>query len=99
MWRRHPLLRLAGLGLLTCVLLATLPSGDTLPTAARDVMTTPSRAGWTTQGVNILTPDGKPFIIAGVSWYGLETPQHVLYGLDMQDYQNILNQAKTYQFN
>jgi endoglucanase len=59
----------------------------------------PSEAGWSTRGPDILTPAGTPFVIAGVSWYGLETPQSMLYGLDMQDYTVILDQVKALQFN
>src|SRR5258708_1538019 len=55
--------------------------------------------GWSTRGADILTPAGNPFVLAGVSWYGLETPQSALYGLDVQNYTDILNQAKSYQFN
>jgi endoglucanase len=56
-------------------------------------------SGWTTRGADILTPDGKPFVIAGVSWYGIETPQHVPFGLDIRDYKSVLNQSKAYQYN
>src|SRR5262249_18306782 len=58
-----------------------------------------SSSGWTTRGPDILRPDGKPFVIAGVTWYGIETPQHTLFGLDTRDYKTILNQSKSYRFN
>jgi Cellulase (glycosyl hydrolase family 5) len=99
MWKRRLALRLVGIILAASVLLVALRVAAVRPQAARDAMTTPSKAGWTTQGIDILTPAGKPYIIAGVSWYGLETPQHVLYGLDTQEYKTILDETKTYQFN
>jgi endoglucanase len=55
--------------------------------------------GWTTLGASIRTPAGAPFVIAGISWYGLETPRYVLYGLDQRDYRAILIEAKHYSFN
>jgi endoglucanase len=58
-----------------------------------------SGIGWTTQGVDILTPKGTTFRIAGISWYGLESPQFVLYGLDVQDYHAILNHIRNLQYN
>jgi aryl-phospho-beta-D-glucosidase BglC (GH1 family) len=54
---------------------------------------------WSTRGADILTPAGTPFVIAGISWYGLESPQDVPYGLDSRDYTDILTAVKSYRFN
>lgn len=56
-------------------------------------------AGWTTAGASIRTPASTPFVIAGISWYGLETPLHVPNGLDHQDYRAILDAVRRYGFN
>jgi Cellulase (glycosyl hydrolase family 5) len=56
-------------------------------------------SGWTTRGPSIVAASGATFVIAGISWYGLETPQHVLYGLDARDYKAILEEARAYGYN
>src|SRR5260370_12864794 len=98
LWRRRLALRLAILAVLVCMALASLRSDEILHLVT-GTLGHPSGAGWSTRGPDILTPAGNPFVIAGVSWYGLETPQSMLYGLDMQDYTIILDQVKAYQFN
>jgi Cellulase (glycosyl hydrolase family 5) len=105
-WKHRLVVRLVDLTLLVCIVIVSLhiyqvgsgswSAGETEKTVA--VNTTSSR-GWTTRGVDILTPAGKPFVIAGISWYGIETPQYVPYGLDIENYKDILNQAKVYQYN
>jgi endoglucanase len=50
-------------------------------------------------GASILTPAGNPFVIAGISWYGPETPQDAPYGLDQRDYRAIIDEVKQYGFN
>jgi len=100
MRRRRLALRLVSLAALACMALASLHA-DQIQTRATRTHEHPSGPGWSwsTRGADILTPAGTPFVIAGVSWYGPETPQSVFYGLDMQDYTVILNQVKAYQFN
>lgn len=98
MWKRHGMLRLVSLAILACIMIASLRS-DGKPLLGVGATAKTASGSWTTRGVDILTPAGKPFVIAGISWYGVETPQYVLYGLDVQDYKDILNQAKIYQFN
>jgi endoglucanase len=84
--------------MIACVLVVLLRTGN-LPQQVAQPRAHVFRSGWTTKGADILTPAGKQYIIAGISWYGFETPQHVLWGLDTQNYTGILNQAKTYQYN
>lgn len=91
-------LRLVGLAVLACTVMVSVGADSVRPPGA-GVVRKPSSAGWTTRRADILTPAGKPFVIAGVSWYGFETPQHVPYGLDIQDYRDIIDEAKLYQFN
>lgn len=38
-------------------------------------------AGWRVVGTEVVRPDGQPFPIAGVSWYGFETRLSVAHGL------------------
>ena len=95
MWNRYLLLRLVGIGTLVCMVIVALPSDHVQPRGIKN----PLNASWTTQGADILTPTGNAFVIAGVTWYGPETPQYVPYGLDVQDYKDILDETKSYQFN
>src|SRR5215831_5500655 len=97
-WRRRLLVLLALVTAIACVLVVVQRIGSLRQQAARPRAPV-FHSGWTTKGADILTPAGKQFIIAGISWYGFETPQRVLWGLDTQNYTDILNQAKTYQYN
>jgi Cellulase (glycosyl hydrolase family 5) len=95
MHTRRWVVRLANL-VLTCAMAASLGcDGLPFPRATGG----PSGAGWTTRGVDILTPAGTTFVIAGVSWYGLETPGYALNGLNTRNYTAILAQSMAYQFN
>ena len=60
---------------------------------------TAAAAGWTTAGVEILTPAGQSFIINSVNWYGAETRTFVPHGLWGQDYTVILDRIKALGFN
>lgn len=62
---------------------------------------TPPHSGgfWHTSGNQILTVDNKPIRIAGINWYGLETSQAVLGGLDSQDYKVILRSVRANGYN
>ena len=55
--------------------------------------------GWSTAGASILTPSARPYVISGVTWYGIETPQYVPYGLNVSNYTAILDQIKANEFN
>ncbi len=82
------------------VLLRTAPvSRDPVSRHPAQPSSKPILAGWTTRGVDIHSPTGTPFVIAGVSWYGAETPQAVVFGLDRRDYTDILRETKAYHFN
>jgi endoglucanase len=56
-------------------------------------------SGWSTKGNQIIDPNGNPFRIEGVNWYGAETSTYVMHGLYSQDYKVILNQVKSSGFN
>src|SRR5262245_59453352 len=97
--RKRRLVLCLGSGVvLVSIVVASLRSMQMRPSAA-GVVEHPSSAGWTTRGADILSPTGAAFVIAGVSWYGLETAHHAPFGLELQDYKHILNQSKIYQFN
>lgn len=54
---------------------------------------------WHTSGNQILTVDNKPIRIADINWYGLETSEAVLGGLDSQDYKVILRSVRANGYN
>src|SRR5579875_1961904 len=54
---------------------------------------------WHTSGNQIIDSDGNPVRIAGVNWYGFETPDEVAHGLWAQDYHSIINDMKNLGYN
>jgi endoglucanase len=54
---------------------------------------------WHTSGNQILDADGNPVRIAGINWYGFETPDEIAHGLWVQDYHTILNDIKSLGYN
>ncbi len=46
---------------------------------------------WHTSGNQILDAAGGPVRIAGINWYGFETPDEIAHGLWAQDYHTIIN--------
>lgn len=50
---------------------------------------------WHTSGNQILDANGKEVRIAGINWYGFETPDYLAHGLWAQDYHTVLNTIKT----
>ena len=54
---------------------------------------------WHTSGNQILDAAGNPVRIAGVNWYGFETPDEVAHGLWAQDYHAVINDIKSLGYN
>jgi endoglucanase len=54
---------------------------------------------WHTSGNRILDSNGTPVRIAGINWYGFETPDFLAHGLYAQDYKTILNAIKSLGYN
>jgi len=81
----------AVLAVLSALLVATGPQA----TAA-------SGAGagyWHTSGNQILDSNGTPVRIAGINWYGFETPDEIAHGLWAQDYHAVVNDIKALGYN
>ena len=69
-------------------------------TSARGAQSSTVGAGfWHTSGNQILDSDGNPVRIAGINWYGFETPDEIAHGLWAQDYHVIINDIKTLGYN
>jgi len=54
---------------------------------------------WHTSGSKILDSNGDEVRIAGINWYGFETPDHLVHGLWAQDYHTVLNTIKSLGYN
>jgi endoglucanase len=54
---------------------------------------------WHTSGNKILDSGGTEVRIAGINWYGAETPDYLVHGLWAQDYHTVLNNIKSLGYN
>jgi endoglucanase len=54
---------------------------------------------WHTSGDQILDSAGNPVRIAGINWYGFETPDEVAHGLWAQDYLAIIDDIRNLGYN
>jgi endoglucanase len=54
---------------------------------------------WHTSGNKILDSNGDEVRIAGINWYGAETPDYLVHGLWAQDYHTVLNSIKSLGYN
>jgi len=54
---------------------------------------------WHTRGNQILDSANRPVRIAGINWYGFETPEAVPGGLQLQDYRTIIQTIKRSGYN
>jgi endoglucanase len=54
---------------------------------------------WHTSGNKILDSNGDEVRLAGVNWYGFETPDYLVHGLWAQDYHTVLNTIKSLGYN
>jgi len=54
---------------------------------------------WHTSGNQILDSNGTPVRIAGINWYGFETPDEIAHGLWAQDYHTVVNDIKALGYN
>jgi endoglucanase len=52
-----------------------------------------------TRGSEIVGRDGRPVVLRGVSWFGMETETHVPHGLWTRDYREMLSQIRGVGFN
>jgi endoglucanase len=54
---------------------------------------------WHTSGNQILDSAGNPVRIAGINWYGFETPDEIAHGLWVQDYHTVINDIAALGYN
>jgi endoglucanase len=78
--------------------------GEQAVAAAPALHAAPAQSGvgagyWHTSGNEILDANGNPVRIAGVNWYGFETPDEIAHGLWVQDYHTIINDIAALGYN
>jgi endoglucanase len=80
--------------------IAVLVAGLLIP-AGRFAEAAPAAGSgyWHTSGNQIIDSGGSPVRIAGINWYGFETPDMVAHGLWAQDYHAIIDDIKTLGYN
>jgi endoglucanase len=83
----------------------TLVIGSLAATAPRAAAVQPAAAAavgagyWHTSGNQILDSAGNPVRIAGINWYGFETPDEIAHGLWVQDYHTVINDIAALGYN
>ncbi len=95
---------LAGAGLAATGAIADAASGHAAAAAASGARALPAAGGvgsgyWHASGNQILDSSGNPVRIAGINWYGFETPDEIAHGLWAQDYHAIINDIKSLGYN
>jgi len=74
--------------------------GAAVSTTALAQSTSTVGAGyWHTKGNQIIDSQGNTVRLAGVNWYGFETPDFLAHGLWAQDYKTVLNNIKALGYN
>ena len=89
----------AGVGLLVAITVATVAidrSGGGAPAGKKE---TAASGYWHTKGAAILDTRNRPVRIAGVNWFGFETPNFVAHGLWTRNYREMLEQIKALNYN
>jgi endoglucanase len=54
---------------------------------------------WHTNGTQIVDAANRPVRIAGINWFGFESPSFVVHGLTARDYHDLLKQIKSLGYN
>jgi endoglucanase len=85
---------LAAAGLVAGILAAAVATGPAPVSAA-----TLGAGYWHTSGNEILSSTNTPVRIAGINWYGFETPDEIAHGLWAQDYHTIVNDIANLGYN
>ena len=78
---------------------ARAPAGAAGHGAAQPAAAGVGAGYWHTSGNQIFDANGNPVRIAGINWYGFETPDEIAHGLWAQDYHAIINDIKSLGYN
>ena len=84
---------------ITTMLVAVPAGGAAAPSAGTGPTPAAGTGFWHTSGNQILDATGATVRIAGVNWYGFETPDEVAHGLWAQDYHTIVDDISKLGYN
>jgi endoglucanase len=84
---------------ITTMLVAVPAGGAAAPSAGTGPTPAAGTGFWHTSGNQILDSTGATVRIAGVNWYGFETPDEVAHGLWAQDYHTIVDDISKLGYN
>ena len=79
--------------------ISTAGTSAARPAAAAAPAASTGAGYWHTSGNQILDSGGNPVRIAGINWYGFETPDEIAHGLWAQDYHAIINDIRNLGYN
>ena len=96
--------RLAGAAAAATGAIADAASSHAAAAAASGARALPAAGGvgagyWHTSGNQIFDSNGNPVRIAGINWYGFETPDEIAHGLWVQDYHTVINDIAALGYN
>jgi len=94
LWKR-PERILAGIAILLAVIVLITLIIVFIPKPANQA----GQGYWHTSGSQILDAQNQPVRIAGVNWFGFETSNYVVDGLDVRSYKDMLDQIKSLHYN
>jgi endoglucanase len=97
-WSR-PIPLLAAAGALALGMVPLIALGASGPAKAAPAASPVGAGYWHTSGNEILDTNNNPVRIAGVNWYGFETPDEIAHGLWAQDYHAIIDDIKNLGYN
>ncbi len=99
--QRRWLLLIAGVGCIIFLIAGILASGfwNSRANPVRQAKVEAGQGYWHTNGSQILDAYNRPVRIAGINWFGLETPSYSPHGLWNRSYQSMLDQIKNLGYN
>ena len=99
--QRRWLLLIAGVGCIIFLIAGMLVGAfrNNQANAVRQAQTEAGQGYWHTNGSQIFDASNRPVRIAGINWFGLETPSYSPHGLWSRNYQSMLDQIKSLGYN
>lgn len=99
--QRRWLLLIAGVGCIIFLIAGMLVGAfrNNQANAVRQAQTEAGQGYWHTNGSQIFDASNRPVRIAGINWFGLETPSYSPHGLWSRNYQSMLDQIKNLGYN
>src|ERR1051326_4486076 len=93
LWEQSHIIRTA-IAILLAVIVLITPTMACSTKSTRPIGQASTLAEHTSRS-QILDADNQPVRIAGINWFGFETPNYVVHGLDTRSYKDMLDQIKS----